>query len=104
MTNDESSEYEMTAWEAVQWSQNKAWMTLALAGLGFYLAYGVGVQHDNIATMSLGLVTLVIADILLFAYASDGRARRAADWLYRKFGTEDYPWSAHDVEVTYRDE
>jgi hypothetical protein len=54
--------------------------------------------------MAYGSAFAFYGALLVFACEYDGRARRLVDWQFRKFGGDDYPWAAHDVEVTYRDE
>lgn len=95
----------MDDWQAYQFHRDHIRIALALLLFGTAAVF-IGALAGGDTGMvvayygsAFGLEGLLFA----LAYAYDGRTRQAMDWLYRRFGDEDYPWSAHDVEVTYRD-
>lgn len=108
MSTDNSRTLEMDDWQAVQYHQQQSWLAIGLVFLGVLVAFIGAPLADDIAsqfaTTAWALVFMVLGDTLLFAFGGDGWSRKVIDWVFRKCGREDYPWEAHDVEVTYRDE
>lgn len=102
--NEESSEYKMDDWQAVQHAKHDFWAAFAIVGLGVFIGYGVALPAGEPLLGAASSIIMGIGALLLFAMANDGVARRVAIWLFRGLGADEYPWEAHDVEVTYRDE
>ncbi len=108
MSTDTGREFEMSSWQAYRFHRNRIGFAVALAAFGFVLVMApMLLESDAFATayaMAYGSAFAFYGALLVFAFAYDGRARRLVDWLLGKFGDQNYPWPAHDVEVTYRDE
>jgi hypothetical protein len=108
MSTDTTLEFEMSDWQAYRFHRTRMWFAVGLAAFGFALVMApILLDSDSLATayaFLYGTAFALFGALYTFAYANDGRARRVTDWLFQSVGEDDYPWAAHDVEVTYRDE
>jgi len=98
----------MSDWQAYRFHLTRMWFAFAVAAFGFALVMApILLGSDAVGTtyaFLYGTTFALLGGLYTFAYAYDGRARRLTDWLFQKVGDGDYPWAAHDVEVTYRNE